>query len=96
MHPFSRKCDDGLLSTAAWNDLRSIHTRAKISILNRTASALLDEKSTYFFYVFGTLQKLASDFADFCEDLYDEVKDRVDRGIAAVPKESTYSLRAWV
>ena len=57
---------------------------------------MTDEKSTYFFYVFGTLQKLASDFADFSEELYDEVKDRGDRGIAAVSKESIYSLKAWV
>jgi hypothetical protein len=55
---------------------------------------MTDEESTHFFYVFGTLQKLAYDFADFSEELYDEVKDRADWGIASLPKESTYSLKA--
>jgi benzoyl-CoA reductase subunit B len=56
-------------------------------MLNRTVPAPLDEKSIYALYVFGTLQKSNGDFADFYDELYDEVKDRVDRGIAAAVSE---------
>lgn len=54
---------------------------------NKAVPAPLDEKSIYSFYVFGTLQKSNKEFADFFDELYDEVKDRVDRGIAAVGNE---------
>jgi len=47
----------------------------------------LDEKTIYSLYVFGTMEKSNGEFADFYDELYDEVKDRVDRGIAAVENE---------
>ena len=83
-----RKFDDELFFEAAWNDFRSTNKWAQICMLNRAVPAPLDEKSVYSLYVFGTLQKSNGDFADFYDELYDEVKDRVDRGIAAVPNES--------
>jgi benzoyl-CoA reductase subunit B len=82
-----REYNDELFFEAAWNDIRSTHTWAKICMLNRTIPAPLDEKSIYSLYVFGTLQKSHKDFADFYEVLLKEVQDRVDRGIAAVPNE---------
>lgn len=82
-----RTYDDELFAEAAWNDVRSTHTWAKICMLNRTIPAPLEEKSIYALYVFGTLQKSNGDFADFYEELLDEVQDRVDRGIAAVANE---------
>jgi len=83
-----REYNDELLLEAAWNDIRSTHTWAKICMLNRAVPAPLDEKSIYSLYVFGTLQKSNAKFADFFEnDLLPEVQDRVDRGIAAVPNE---------
>ncbi|MBU0973269.1 MAG: benzoyl-CoA reductase, bzd-type, subunit O [Proteobacteria bacterium] len=82
-----RKFDDERFINAAWNDLRSTHKWAQICMLNRAKPAPLDEKFLYSFYVFGTLQKSNSEFADFYDELYDEVKDRVDRGIAAVHNE---------
>lgn len=83
-----RTYQDKLLIEAAWNDIRSTHTWAKICMLNRTVPAPLDEKSIYSLYVFGTLQKSNKDFADFYEnDLLPEVQDRVNRGIAAVENE---------
>ena len=83
-----RKFDDELFFEAAWNDFRSTNKWAQICMLNRAVPAPLDEKSIYSLYVFATLQKSNKDFADFYDELYDEVKDRVDRGIAAVPNES--------
>ena len=47
----------------------------------------LDEKGIYALYVFGALRKSNGDFANFYDELYDEVKDRVDRVIAAVANE---------
>ena len=83
-----REYNDELFLEAAWNDIRSTHTWAKICMLNRAVPAPLDEKSIYSLYVFGTLQKSNGKFADFYEnDLLPEVQDRVDRGIAAVPNE---------
>ncbi len=82
-----REYNDELFFEAAWNDIRSTHKWAEICMLNRAVPAPLDEKSIYSLYVFGTLQKSNGDFADFYDELYDEVKDRVDRGIAAVPNE---------
>ncbi|MCK4614615.1 MAG: benzoyl-CoA reductase, bzd-type, subunit O [Thermoplasmata archaeon] len=83
-----REYNDELFFEAAWNDIRSTHTWAKICMLNRAVPAPLDEKSIYSLYVFGTLQKSNAKFADFYEnDLLPEVRDRVDRGIAAVPNE---------
>ena len=85
-----REYNDELFFEAAWNDIRSTHTWAKICMLNRAVPAPLDEKTIYSLYVFGTLQKSNGKFADFFEnDLLPEVQDRVDRGIAAVPNEQT-------
>ncbi len=83
-----REFDDERFINAAWNDMRSTSRWAEICLLNRAKPAPLDEKTIYSFYVFGALQKSNPDFADFYDELYDEVKDRVDRGIAAVPNES--------
>ncbi|MGO8823305.1 MAG: benzoyl-CoA reductase, bzd-type, subunit O [Desulfomonilaceae bacterium] len=82
-----RKYQDELLFEAVWNDINSTQTWAKICMLNRAVPAPLDEKSIYLLYVFGTLQKSSSEFAEFYNELYEEVKDRVARGIAAVPNE---------
>ena len=82
-----RKYNDELFIEGCWNDIRSTHTWAKVCMLNRAIPAPLDEKSIYSLYVFGTLQKSNGGFADFYEELFDEVQDRVGRGIAAVANE---------
>jgi len=82
-----REYNDELFFRAVWNDIRSTNKWAQICMLNRAVPAPLDEKSIYTFYVLGTLQKSNGEFADFYDEFYDEVKDRVDRGIAAVGNE---------
>jgi benzoyl-CoA reductase subunit B len=82
-----RTYNDELFIEACWNDFRSTHTWAEICMLNQAVPAPLDEKSMYALYVLATLQKSWNVVADFYEELYDEVKDRVDRGIAAVANE---------
>jgi benzoyl-CoA reductase subunit B len=82
-----RKYDDEKLIEAVYNECRLTSTWAEICLLNATVPAPLDEKSMHSLYVFGTLRKSDKEFADFYEDLRDEVKDRIARGIAAVPTE---------
>ena len=82
-----RKFSDELYFKAVWNDFRSTGKWAEICELNMAVPAPLDEKSMYSLYVLATLHKSAQWCADFYDELYDEVKDRVDRGIAACAKE---------
>jgi len=83
-----RDYDDELLIKAVHNEFRSCHYWSAICELNKAIPAPLDEKSMYSLYVLGTLRKSAQWTADFYEkELYPEVKDRVARGIAAVPNE---------
>lgn len=82
-----RHYDDELFLEAVWNDMRSTSRWAQICELNKTRPAPLDEKSIYSLYVFGVLEQSNGEFADFYDELYDEVKDRVARGIAAVANE---------
>lgn len=78
---------DDLLRAAIYNHMRSTHWWARVCELQRAVPAPLDEKTMYSLYVHGTLGKASRWCADFYEELYAEVKDRVDRGIAAVPNE---------
>ena len=67
------------------NECRSTSAWAEICDLNKAVPAPLEEKTMYSLYVLGTLHKASKVVADFYEELRDEVKDRVARGIAAVP-----------
>ena len=82
-----RKCDDERLIRAIKNEMRSTSRWADICALNKAKPAPLDEKTMYSLYVLATLHKSSQWCADFYDELYDEVKDRVARGIAAVPNE---------
>ncbi|MCW2278173.1 benzoyl-CoA reductase, bzd-type, subunit O [Heliophilum fasciatum] len=82
-----RKYDDEKLIQAVLNDCRTTSLWAEICELNKAVPAPLDEKTMYSLYVLATLQKSSKEIADFYEELRDEVKDRVARGIAAVANE---------
>lgn len=82
-----RKFDDEKFIEAVKNECRSTSVWAEICELNKAVPAPLDEKSMYSLYVFGTLAKASKWVADFMEEVRDEVKDRVRRGIAAVGNE---------
>ena len=82
-----RKFDDEKFIRACWNEFRCSNTWARICELNRAVPAPLDEKSMFSLYVLSTLQKSAEWCADYYEELYDEIRDRVDREIAAVGDE---------
>lgn len=83
----SRHYDDEKLIEAVYNHCRSTALWAEVCALNKAVPAPLDEKTMYALYVLGTLQKSSRDVAAFYEELRDEVKDRVKRGIAAVANE---------
>jgi benzoyl-CoA reductase subunit B len=82
-----RKYNDALLIEAVKNEFRTTSTWAEICALNKNIPAPLDEKSMYSLYVMGTLNKHDRDVADFYEELRDEVQERIDQGIAAIPNE---------
>ena len=82
-----RKCDDERLIRAVKNEMRSAVLWAEICQFNKAVPAPLDEKTMYSLYVLATLHKSSQWCVDFYEELRDEVKDRVARGIAAVPNE---------
>ena len=82
-----RKYNDDLLIKAVNDECRATSTWAEICTLNKNIPAPIEEKTMYSLYVLGTLMKHSRVVADFYEELRDEVKDRVERGIAAVPNE---------
>ncbi|MBI5360845.1 MAG: benzoyl-CoA reductase, bzd-type, subunit O [Planctomycetes bacterium] len=82
-----RKYSDEKLIEAVHNECDATSTWAEICALNKAVPAPLEEKSMYALYVLGTLMKHSKIVADFYRELLDEVKDRVKRGIAAVPNE---------
>ena len=82
-----RRFDDELFIKAVKNEMRSTSRWADICALNKVKPAPLDEKTLYSLYVLATLSKSSQWCADFYDELYEEVKDRVARGIAAVPNE---------
>jgi benzoyl-CoA reductase subunit B len=82
-----RKFNDELFRKAIYNHMRSTSLWAKTCELQKHVPAPLDEKTMYSLYVLGTLGKASQWCADFYEELYEETKDRVARGIAAIPNE---------
>ncbi len=82
-----RKYDDEKLIEAVHNECRTTSLWAEICCLNQAVPAPMDEKSMYSFYVLATLSKHSKEYGDFYEELRDEMKDRIARGVAAVPNE---------
>ena len=82
-----RRCDDERLIRAIQNHMRSTSLWAEICNLNKAVPAPLDEKTIFSLYAIALLHGSSQWSADFYAELRDEVKDRVARGIAAVPNE---------
>ena len=60
---------------------------AKVCELNQNVPAPLDEKTMFSLYVMSVLHRARKEVSDFYDELYEEVEDRVKRGIAAVGNE---------
>jgi benzoyl-CoA reductase subunit B len=82
-----RTYDDELLIEGACNYFENTTLWPEICVLNQAVPAPLDEKSMFSLYVFGALNKASAEFVSFYKELRDEVKDRVERGVAAVATE---------
>jgi len=82
-----RTYNDERLIESVYEECRSTALWAEICNLNKTIPAPLEEKTMYSLYVLGTLMKHSKVVADFYEELLDEVKDRVENKIAAIPNE---------
>ncbi len=82
-----RRYDDSRLIEAVHTEAEAMSLWASICQLNRTVPAPLDEKTMYALYVFGVIMKHRPEVLAFYRELYDEVKDRVARGIAACANE---------
>ena len=82
-----RTYDDQKLIDAVNHECRATSVWAEICALNKAIPAPLDEKTMFSLYVLGTLDKHSKVVADYYEELRDEVQERVDNGIAAIPNE---------
>lgn len=82
-----REYNDDLLIEAVEIEFRSTSVWAQICKLNQAVPAPLDEKTMYSLYVLGTLAKHNGEYADFYDELLDEVQYRVDNQIAAIKHE---------
>jgi len=82
-----RVYSDELLIEAAYNYFDNTTLWPEICVLNQTVPAPLDEKTMFSLYVFGALNKASGEYVSFYKELRDEIKDRVARGIAAIPNE---------
>lgn len=82
-----RVFDDELFVKAVYNECQITSTWAEICYLNQNIPAPLDEKTMFSLYVLASLDKTSDEIAEFYDELLAEVKDRVVRGIAAIPTE---------
>jgi benzoyl-CoA reductase subunit B len=82
-----RKYDDDGLADAVYNEIISVSKWAKCCELNKNVPAPMDEKSMYAFYVIHVLRRHTKEAVEFFNMLYDELQERVARGIAAVEYE---------
>ena len=82
-----RKYDDEKLIEAVRNDTKSTVLWARICELTKAIPAPLDVKSMYSLYVIMALERHKKRAAEFYQLLFDEVKDRVQKQIAAVSTE---------
>ena len=82
-----RKYNDELLIQAVHNECRSFRLWSEICLYNQNIPASLDEKTMFSLYVFNVLSPHRKEVVDFYERLRDEVRERAERGIGAVPQE---------
>lgn len=82
-----RKYDDEKLIEALRNYFITQSLWGKICLLNRHIPAPIDIKSIYAFQIPGTLFPWEKASVDFHKELLDEMKYRVEQGIAAIPVE---------
>ncbi|MDY7038400.1 MAG: 2-hydroxyacyl-CoA dehydratase family protein [Thermodesulfobacteriota bacterium] len=79
--------DDEKFINAVHNECESTSLWPQCCMYNQAVPAPMDEKMMYSFYIIPLLARHWKEGVEFLTELRDELKDRVDRGIAAVPNE---------
>ena len=82
-----RKFNDELFIEAFRNEERNAQLWGEICTFQKNIPAPLDEKTMFSFYVFMSLNPYDSEVTRLYERVRDEVKDRIERGIASSPYE---------
>ncbi len=82
-----RKFDDEKFIEALNNDCNATSLWADICVLNQAVPAPMEEKSMFAWFNLAGIGRDRKEVTDFYKELYDEVKDRIARGIAALPSE---------
>jgi len=82
-----RKFDDEKFIQAVNNDCNATSLWADICTLNTAVPAPMDEKSMFSWFNLAGMGRAYKEVLDFYRELYDEIKDRVARGVGAVPNE---------
>ena len=82
-----RKFDDELFIEASLNEFAANSAWGQAYEQNQNIPAPIDEKSLYSYFPFNILCPQWAETSALFRELRDELKDRVDRGIAAVGNE---------
>ena len=82
-----RKFDDEKFSEAFRNEARTGKAYAEAMQCNQAIPAPMDERMIFVFLGLTSIRPFDKDVADFIEEFRDEIRDRVERGIAAIPNE---------
>jgi benzoyl-CoA reductase subunit B len=82
-----REFNDELFVEASKNEVRSMTLWPEIMMYQKAIPAPLEEKTMFSLYLFNSTHPHVPEVVQFYENLLDEVKDRVKRGIGAAPRE---------
>ncbi|MBI4287677.1 MAG: 2-hydroxyacyl-CoA dehydratase [Chloroflexi bacterium] len=83
-----KKYDDERFIQALYDEYEAESAWSEVCMLNQTIPAPLDQKSMWTLYVIDALYKGRKENLEFYRTLRDEVRERVARGIAALPFET--------
>ena len=78
--------DEKFINAVNW-ECESTNLWARCCMLNRSIPAIMDEKMMFSLYIIAVLLRQRKESVDFYKELFDELKDRQERGIAACEEE---------
>lgn len=84
---WGRRFDDEKFIEAVNNDCNATSLWAEICWLNQAVPAPIDAKSMYPYFNLAAINRHRKEVTDIYKVLRDELKDRIARGVAAVPTE---------
>lgn len=84
---WGRRFDDEKFIDAVNNDCNATSLWAEICCLNQAIPAPIDAKSMYPYFNLAAINRHRKEVTDIYKTLRDELKDRIARGVAAIPNE---------